>query len=195
MQRMCPHIVTKMEPVRRGATPKKFRAATSLNTVYSIQTAFLEDYIEPVDQDQMQQDLVDLMSIIKRAKEMHEEAINFSQDSHLRVNKIRYLKKKLQETKEINLNIREDNKRLKRKMKRVVDFISNPKRRTSRSPNSTATKSREGTRIRIRDIKTREDSDLKVISSLKALNKAAQAEIASLAARVQNDDFNYNIIR
>jgi len=143
----------------------------------------------------MQQDLVDLMSIIKRAKEMHEEAISFSQDGHLRVNKIRYFKKKLQETKEMNLNIREDNRRLKRKLKKVVDFISNPKRRTSRSPNATACKSRENTRIRIRDIKTREDSDVKVISSLKALNKAAQAGIASLAARVQNDDFNYNIIR
>ena len=143
----------------------------------------------------MQQDLVDLMSIIKRAKEMHEEAINFSQDGHLRVNKIKYIKKKLQETKQINFNIREDNRRLKRKLKKVVDFISNPKRRTSRSPNSTASKSREATRIRIRDIRTREDSDLKVISSLKALNKAAQAEIASLAAKVQNDDFNYNIIR
>ncbi|OMJ71300.1 hypothetical protein SteCoe_30540 [Stentor coeruleus] len=153
----------------------------------------LEDFIDPANQEEIEEDIHTIMKIIAVAKKSRTEAYNFNPAKLKKEKRIKKAKKEIQNLKAQSSAISRENNLLKKEIRHLE---KNQKEETPYAPKSKLFKrptvqQRENVTNFLNSIENLQDTS-SLIKGLKLFNQQAEEEIKKLNKEIESDKYNYD---
>ncbi|OMJ93219.1 hypothetical protein SteCoe_3793 [Stentor coeruleus] len=154
----------------------------------------LEEFIDPANQEEIEEDIHTIMKIIAVAKKSRTEAYNFNPAKLKKEKRIKKVKKEISNLKAQSSAISRENNLLKKEIRHLE---KNQKDETPYAPKSKLFKrptvqQRENVTNFLNSIENLQDTS-SLIKSLKLFNQQAEEEIKKLNKEIESDKYNYDM--